>query len=67
MRARRCGQSYHVPVTTSTNRERNSVKALPIIAAIAFYKNNGFSLVETTDGSDNEEGEPDARYSWNAQ
>jgi GNAT superfamily N-acetyltransferase len=37
------------------------------IGAIAFHKNNGFSLVETTDGSDNEEGEPDARYSWNAQ
>jgi GNAT superfamily N-acetyltransferase len=29
-----------------------------------FYDRHGFRLVELTDGSHNEEGEPDARYEW---
>jgi GNAT superfamily N-acetyltransferase len=29
-----------------------------------FYERNGFRLVELTDGSGNEEREPDARYCW---
>ncbi|MBL8839411.1 MAG: GNAT family N-acetyltransferase [Alphaproteobacteria bacterium] len=33
-------------------------------AAISFYVARGFRLVRTTDGSDNEEGEPDALYAW---
>jgi GNAT superfamily N-acetyltransferase len=33
-------------------------------AAIAFYTRHGFHLVETNDGSRNEEGEPDATYRW---
>jgi GNAT superfamily N-acetyltransferase len=33
--------------------------------AINFYKRNGFKLVLTTDGSANEENEPDAHLIWN--
>jgi len=33
-------------------------------AAIGFYEQHGFRLVETTDGAGNEEKEPDARYEW---
>jgi putative acetyltransferase len=29
-----------------------------------FYEHHGFVAVETRDGSDNEEGEPDIRYRW---
>jgi GNAT superfamily N-acetyltransferase len=29
-----------------------------------FYEAKGFALVEETDGADNEEKEPDARYLW---
>lgn len=32
--------------------------------AIAFYVRHGFELVETNDGSRNEENEPDATYRW---
>ncbi|MFD3698362.1 GNAT family N-acetyltransferase [Streptomyces sp. NPDC058646] len=32
--------------------------------AIAFYVRHGFQLVETNDGSRNEENEPDATYRW---
>jgi putative acetyltransferase len=32
--------------------------------AINFYKRNGFELLLTTDGSANEEQEPDAHYVW---
>jgi GNAT superfamily N-acetyltransferase len=32
--------------------------------ARAFYERNGFSAVELTDGSGNEEREPDVRYRW---
>jgi putative acetyltransferase len=32
--------------------------------ARAFYEAHGFTCVETTDGSGNEEREPDALYSW---
>ncbi|GEO96704.1 GNAT family N-acetyltransferase [Kocuria turfanensis] len=32
--------------------------------ARAFYELHGFSVVSTGDGSDNEEGEPDALYRW---
>lgn len=32
--------------------------------AIAFYEAQGFHLVRTTDGRDNEEREPDALYAW---
>lgn len=32
--------------------------------AIGFYRSRGFVLVEQTDGSRNEEQEPDARYRW---
>ena len=32
--------------------------------AIRFYLSHGFRLVRTTDGSDNEESEPDALYAW---
>jgi putative acetyltransferase len=31
-----------------------------------FYERHGFVLVEETDGSGNEEKEPDARYAWSA-
>lgn len=31
-----------------------------------FYQGNGFIAVETTDGSANEEREPDVRYEWRA-
>jgi len=34
------------------------------ISAIRFYTRRGFRLVELTDGSGNEEGEPDALYEW---
>ncbi len=34
------------------------------VAAIRFYVARGFRLVRTTDGRDNEEGEPDALYAW---
>jgi len=33
-------------------------------AAIQFYSSQGFVLVEQTDGSGNEEGEPDALFAW---
>ncbi len=33
-------------------------------AAIAFYEAHGFSVVEATDGSGNEEREPDVRMRW---
>lgn len=33
--------------------------------AIAFYVRHGFELVDTDDGSRNEENEPDATYRWN--
>jgi putative acetyltransferase len=36
------------------------------VRAIAFYEAHGFALVERTDGRDNEEREPDARYTWSA-
>lgn len=32
--------------------------------ARAFYEHHGFRAVELTDGSGNEEGEPDVRYRW---
>jgi ribosomal protein S18 acetylase RimI-like enzyme len=32
--------------------------------AIAFYTRHGFELVDTNDGSRNEENEPDATYRW---
>ena len=32
-----------------------------------FYERNGFSLVELTDGSSNEEHEPEARYVWSQE
>ncbi len=32
--------------------------------ARAFYEKHGFRLVDQTDGSRNEEGEPDIRYEW---
>ncbi len=35
-------------------------------AAAAFYKAMGFTLVKLTDGTDNEEREPDALYQWPA-
>jgi GNAT superfamily N-acetyltransferase len=35
-------------------------------AATAFYSAMGFTLVELTDGADNEEREPDALYQWPA-
>jgi GNAT superfamily N-acetyltransferase len=31
-----------------------------------FYEKHGFKLVEVTDGSRNEEREPDAKYSWSS-
>ncbi len=31
-----------------------------------FYEHHGFVAVETRDGSDNEEQEPDIRYRWEA-
>jgi GNAT superfamily N-acetyltransferase len=34
------------------------------LPAIAFYEAQGFRLVRRTDGSDNEEREPDALYVW---
>lgn len=33
-------------------------------AAGRFYERHGFAAVERTDGGDNEEREPDVRYSW---
>lgn len=30
-----------------------------------FYERHGFVVVEMTDGSANEEGQPDVRYAWN--
>ncbi len=36
-------------------------------AARRFYERNGFVAVETTDGSRNEENEPDIRYHWRRQ
>lgn len=33
-------------------------------AAIGFYRSHGFTLVEQTNGSRNEEHEPDARFQW---
>jgi hypothetical protein len=35
-------------------------------AARAFYERRGFTAVELTDGSSNEESEPDVRYVWTA-
>ncbi len=32
--------------------------------ALRFYESQGFRLVRTTDGADNEEREPDALYAW---
>ena len=32
--------------------------------ALRFYERHGLRLVERTDGSGNEEREPDARYEW---
>ncbi|GLY31561.1 GNAT family N-acetyltransferase [Kineosporia sp. NBRC 101731] len=34
--------------------------------AIAFYRAHGFELTGSSDGSGNEENEPDATYSWRA-
>jgi len=34
------------------------------VGARRFYERHGFTLVELTDGSGNEEREPDARYVW---
>lgn len=34
------------------------------VAAIAFYQRAGFRLLQVTDGSGNEEREPDALYAW---
>jgi ribosomal protein S18 acetylase RimI-like enzyme len=34
------------------------------LPAIRFYEARGFQLVRKTDGSDNEEKEPDALYAW---
>jgi len=34
------------------------------VAAIRFYEARGFQLVERTDGSRNEENEPEALYEW---
>ncbi len=36
------------------------------LSAIAFYEAHGFATAETTDGSGNEEREPDARMVWPA-
>lgn len=35
------------------------------LRAIKFYERHGFRLVRETDGSGNEEREPDALYAWN--
>jgi hypothetical protein len=35
------------------------------LRARGFYEARGFALVRQTDGSDNEEKEPDALYLWN--
>lgn len=35
--------------------------------AIAFYASHGFTEAERTDGSDNEEREPDIRFVWSRQ
>lgn len=37
------------------------------VAARAFYERNGFTPVEETDGSANEEREPDVFYVWSAE
>ncbi|MFB9377904.1 GNAT family N-acetyltransferase [Kineococcus gynurae] len=37
---------------------------LPNTGARRFYERHGFELVGTRDGSDNEEGVPDATYRW---
>jgi ribosomal protein S18 acetylase RimI-like enzyme len=34
------------------------------VGARRFYERHGFTLAELTDGRDNEEREPDARYEW---
>lgn len=34
------------------------------LAARCFYEQHGFQVAERTDGSENEEHEPDARYVW---
>jgi len=34
------------------------------VRARRFYERHGFSLIEARDGSQNEEGEPDAIYEW---
>jgi GNAT superfamily N-acetyltransferase len=34
------------------------------VGARAFYEKHGFAAVEHTDGSGNEERQPDVRYSW---
>lgn len=37
------------------------------VQAVTFYLHRGFRLVRTTDGSGNEEREPDALYEWIAE
>jgi len=37
------------------------------VQARSFYEQHGFQLVHTTDGSGNEEREPDALYAWNRE
>jgi hypothetical protein len=51
-----CG-SYAATWPRSTRSTRNT-------PARGFYEARGFSLLYTTDGADNEEREPDARYRW---
>ena len=34
--------------------------------AIAFYEAHGFTIVESTDGTANDEGEPDHRMAWSS-
>jgi hypothetical protein len=48
---------------TSSNQPQNLARRSPP-EGDRFYEVRGFALVEETDGANNEEKEPDARYLW---
>ena len=76
-RRRQSTTSTSIPTTTATGSAarccahaqaaRAAARAVGLPAqpgAIAFYEAHGFAIVESTDGADNEEHEPDYRMAW---
>lgn len=64
---RACGRGIGSQLLAKAQEANNTLQLWVFQAntgAIRFYEKHGFSLVEKTDGSRNEENTPDALYTW---